>query len=75
MTIGFGQMEVIHNLEQFQWKRDKAEASLELMKECEIRKWRQLDRTGQWIELEGIMPSEISQSEKDQHCMKNSERD
>lgn len=36
MTIGFGKMEIIDNLEQFQWKRDKAEA---LSQECEIRKW------------------------------------
>lgn len=37
MATGFGRMEVINNPEQFQWKRDKAEASLS--KECEIRKW------------------------------------
>lgn len=33
MTIVFGRVEVIHNPEQFQWKRDKAEASLELDEE------------------------------------------
>lgn len=33
MTIGFGRMEVMSNLEQFQGKRDTAVASLELIDE------------------------------------------
>lgn len=33
MSIGFGGMEVIISLEQFQWERNKTEASFELIKE------------------------------------------